>query len=284
MTRFSSRLARIEEAVIPRRTVSVVLESLSKDELQAVNIENIKSALKEARAKRDKAFAADLKLFLKQEQAKLPAPDSHAAKLERTKRTKRLLADLQQANDDGPSHLSEDPSTWVRRHIKEQAADIRFAQRFPNLLNRLESGDIIEFADKNAMPIAMCKMLPKDPQSYWRSVEMISGYALNKREYVDLRSCNKNEIWRPWQKYCQLAEDIKDGKVQPPAPVAVKPSAPKPVDEPYITRPARPEPSHFESDGTVIQFPSGGMKVHEYQKVMRAELEERIRKQREERR
>jgi hypothetical protein len=279
MARFSSRLTRIEEAVIPRRTASIILESLSKDELQSVNIEIIKAVLKEAKAKRDKAFAADIKLFLKHEEANLPAPDSRAGKLERTRRTKYLLADLEQANDDGLSHLSESPIAWIRRHFKEQAADIRFAERFPNLLNRLESGEIIELADKNAMPIAMCKMLPKHSQSYWRSVEMISGYAPQKREYVDLKNCNRSEIWRPWQKYCSLCEDIRDGKVPPPAPVAVKPPAPKPVAEPSAPpRAARPEPR--ESDGVVLPFPTEGMRISEYQAIMKRERLARMEKDR----
>ena len=83
MGRFSSRLARIEEAVIPRRTASVVLESLTADDLNALVIQGHRHELKLARARGDKSYAADLALVILHETGRLNKLP-HGKKLERT--------------------------------------------------------------------------------------------------------------------------------------------------------------------------------------------------------
>jgi hypothetical protein len=277
MGRFSSRLSRIEEAVIPRRTASVILEDTKDDDLRALVIRGFYEELNDAKARGDKAFAKDLQLCIKHETGQLRKL-SHAKKIERTKRVKRIARELEQAPEDG--RLPENFGETARRHITEQAQELRFAQRFPDSLERLASGKILELKDGSGKTIAIAKPLRGDHNSQYLRVQMRSSFIPDdSREYLNLDNCEKGEIWRPWFKFCRLVEDIRDGKVEPPAPKP--PSPPKPAaTEPIAPPRAKPEPRSPDDNGVVVPFPASGMRVSDYQEIMRKERLARMEKDR----
>ena len=135
MARFDARLRRLEESLLPAVTVGAIIDSLSKDELQMVSIEAHRSLLQLAKSKGDKVFARDVQLILKREEAKLPAPPTRAAKLERTRRTKKLVEEINNAKPDPERYLLDSlPRKWME-DIKRDAEEIRFAASFPDILD-----------------------------------------------------------------------------------------------------------------------------------------------------
>jgi hypothetical protein len=229
MGKFDYRLKSLEKN-FPVPDVSGFLESLTEAELEAVIIALHKIELASAKEGADKNLAADLALIIKHDSAKLrrlPKEDRPSPKA-----VKRLVIELREAREDGAEFLGHRVEDEFRQRVKEQAGDIRFAAKFPDLLGRLESGAIVEYTDANQMPIAMAKMLPEKLENRWRTIEMISIYVPHRKEYVDLERCRDDveaEAWRPWKVYCLAADkerkDILAGKKAVPVP-SVKPAPP----------------------------------------------------------
>jgi hypothetical protein len=181
-----------------------LLSSLTLDEVCGVVLAGCKEELAKAKARGDKAYASDLSTLIRHETAKLTkAP--HAAKLKRAKHMKQIVAEIDRAQDNGLS-LPDDVDAWFRQYVKEQAGDIRFGERFGDVLARLEDGETIEFMGEDDLLIAAARTRPAKPGRTWREVDLVSSVIPGRREYIDLRYCEDNTPWLPWRRYCEAAE------------------------------------------------------------------------------
>jgi hypothetical protein len=267
MSRFDYRLKRLEESFLPAATASAIIDALSKDDLSLMILNGHRRQLKQARGEGDKDLAADLKLIVERDAKELPEPSSRAEKLKRTARINRLLDEIMAAKcdyTDGDALIKQ----W-REHIRKEAEEIRWQKRYPDLLAKLKNGGILEFEDRDAVPVAMARLVPDYPNGQYLAAEMISPFAVSKTEYIRAGNPESEDIvMRRWRAHCKWAESMKAeiaaGRAKPPEPPAPK-KAPEPEPAPP-PRAAPPKPEPLPEN--VIKFHQS-MTVSEYQQMLR---------------